>query len=46
MDLGKIGKTHWYRLEIPTGTKGAASLRYCDSLFCIDWPFQPVPMNA
>ena len=23
----KNGKGHWYRLEIPTGTKGAATLR-------------------
>ena len=34
MDFGEnTGKPHWYRLERPTGTKGAATLRQRGSLF-------------
>ena len=43
--FGKKGKGHWYRLEIPTGTKGAATLRQRDILFGTGWSFQPVPMT-
>ena len=43
---GKKGKNHWYRLERPTGTKGAASLRQRGSLCGTGWYFQPVPMDA
>jgi len=42
----KKGKCHWYRLERPTGTKGAATLRQRGSLFGTGWTFQPVPMGA
>jgi len=44
--LGKKGKGHWYRLERPTGAKGAATLRQRGSLFGTGWYFQPVPMEA
>ena len=46
LDLDKIGKAHWYRLERTTGTKGAATLRLRGSLFGTGWSFQPVPMKA
>jgi len=42
----KKGKGNWYRLEIPTGTKGAATLRQRGSLFGTGWYFHPVPMEA
>ena len=41
-----MGKTLWYRLEIPTGTKEAARLRQRGSLKGTGWFFQPVPMGA
>ena len=41
-----MGKTLWYRLEIPTGTKEAARLRQRCSLKGIGWFFQPVPIAA
>ena len=41
--MRKKGKGHWYRLERPTDTKGAATLRQRGSLFGTGWCFQPVP---
>ena len=36
---------HWYRLEIPTGTKEVATLTQGGSPFGTGWYFQPVPMT-
>ena len=36
---------YWYRLETPTDTKEAATLRQGGSPFGTGWSFQPVPMS-
>jgi len=41
----KKEKGHWYRLERPTGTKGAATLHQRGNPFSTGWTFQPVPMG-
>ena len=41
-----MGKTLWYQLEIPTGTKEATRWRQRGSLKGTGWFFQPVPMSA
>ena len=41
-----MGKTLWYRLEIPTGTKEVARLRQRGSLKGTGWFFQPVHMGT
>ena len=41
-----MGKTLWYRLVFPTGTKEVARLRQRGSLKGTGWFFQPVPMGA
>ena len=43
--MEKKGKGNWYRLEIATGTKGAATLRQRGSLFGTGWYFQPVSIT-
>ena len=41
-----MGKTLWYQLEIPTGTKEATRWRQRGSLKGTGWFYQPVPMGA